>query len=102
MLLFALGANKQLVLDELIREIGRLAAKFAGVFAVRHLITGTAALVIAVGAGWLMTRLYLRAGPSRDRAVALALLAVPTAWFSLSVSHTTTSACCSTKAGGTC
>lgn len=83
--LFAFGANMQLDLDELIGELFRLAAKLAGVFSMRHWITGTATLVVTVVAVFLLARLHARAGRDKAGAIALTLLAVPTAWFFLSV-----------------
>lgn len=88
LLLFAFGANMQLDLDELLRELGRIGAKVTGIFAVRHLITGGALLVAATTAGIMLARYYRRAGRNLANTIALALLAVPSAWFFLSaISH---------------
>jgi len=84
-LLFLFAANMQLDFDELIGEIGRLAAKLSGVFAIRHVITAGAALVVAASSALLLTRFYLRSKRDRAEPIALGMLAIPTAWFCLSV-----------------
>jgi 3',5'-cyclic AMP phosphodiesterase CpdA len=86
-LCFFLGANMQLDLDELLREVGRLAAKLTGIHPIRHVITGTG-LVVGLGAAtwWLIRR--LRTFESRLTILALAMCGIPTTWFVLSaISH---------------
>lgn len=83
--LFAFGANMQLDIDELIGEVGRIVARLSGVYAIRHLITGGAAIVVAVGGAVLLTRFYLRSKRKGSAALALCMLSIPTAWFCLSV-----------------
>lgn len=85
LLLFFFAANMQLDFDELIGEIGRIVAKVSGVFAVRHLITAVAALVVAAGSAVWLFRLYARSTRDRQVPLALSMLAIPTAWFCLSV-----------------
>jgi 3',5'-cyclic AMP phosphodiesterase CpdA len=86
-LCFFLGANMQLDLDELLREIGRIAAKLTGIHPIRHVITG-AGLIVALGAvAWWLSR-RLRTFENRLTTLALAMCGVPTAWFVLSaISH---------------
>jgi serine/threonine-protein phosphatase CPPED1 len=88
LLLLALGANMQLDVDELVSEAGRIAAKLIGVYALRHLITGAAALAVACSAALLFMRSWTRARQERAALAALALLAPSLAWFCLSaISH---------------
>jgi 3',5'-cyclic AMP phosphodiesterase CpdA len=88
LLLFALGANMQLDLDELVTETGRLTAKAIGVYALRHAITAGAVLAVAGGAVLLFARSWSRARSQRAALAALALLAPSLAWFCLSaISH---------------
>ncbi len=89
-LLFFYATNMQLDFDELIREIGRVAAQITGVFAVRHVITAGSACVVAGASAVLLIRLYLRSQRDRALPITLAMLAIPTAWWALSViSHHT-------------
>jgi 3',5'-cyclic AMP phosphodiesterase CpdA len=87
-MLFFFGANMQLDFDEAIREIGRLLARRAGVYGIRHVITGSAAAAVTLGSSVLLIRYYLRSKGDRATAIALCMLAVPCAWFGLSaISH---------------
>lgn len=84
-LLFAFSVNMQLDFDELIGELGRIAAKIAGVYSVRHFVTATAALVVGIGVIFVLARNYVRSKRTKSSAIALVLIAVPTAWFCLSM-----------------
>jgi hypothetical protein len=87
-LLFAFGANMQLDFDEFLRDCGRIAARLAGIYPLRHVITGMA-LAVFVALSCLYLGLRSRSF-RRDRptTVALAMLTVPGAWFCLStISH---------------
>jgi 3',5'-cyclic AMP phosphodiesterase CpdA len=86
--LFALGANMQLDVDELLRDTGRAAAKITGIEPIRHVITGTGLVIVTVfGVVWLARR-WSASARSRRTTVALALVTVPGAWFVLStISH---------------
>jgi serine/threonine-protein phosphatase CPPED1 len=88
LLLFALGANTQLDIDELVSEVGRIAAKLLGIYALRHVITGFTVLAVAGGAVLLFARSWSRTRRERAALTALALLAPSLAWFCLSaISH---------------
>ena len=82
--MFFFGANMQLDIDELISEAGRIAGQLTGVSAIRHLITGSAAAVVAVASAVLLTRFYVSSGRDKSTPIALCALAIPTAWFCLS------------------
>lgn len=87
-LLVFFAANMQLDFDELISEVGRIAAKLTGIYYIRHAITATSALLIGVGALLLFARHALRRRGRRAPLWALACLAPSTAWFCLSaMSH---------------
>ncbi len=83
-LLFFFGANMQLDFDEMIGEVGRMAIRLAGVFAIRHLITGSAAAVVTVVSAVLLARFYVNSQRDKSTPIALCALAIPTAWFCLS------------------
>jgi len=87
-LLFFFGANMQLDLDEFLRDIGRGLAKVTGIEPVRHLVTGSALVVGGVFSTWWLVRRWATSTRDRLTTLALALCAVPAAWFILSaISH---------------
>jgi serine/threonine-protein phosphatase CPPED1 len=87
-LLLALGLNMQLDIDELLREVGRIAAKLSGVHAVRHAITGGAVAAALLGGAFWLWRAWRHGAERRLGTAAIALAAVPVAWFALSaISH---------------
>ncbi len=98
-LLFAFAANMQLDFDELLQELGRIAAQLSGLYPMRHVVTaGALALLLGVAAVMLVRHYRLESRLERGRAgrggsdhpltLALAALVVPSAWFCLSaVSH---------------
>lgn len=86
--LFAFAANTQLDFDEFLREFGRLAARVAGVYALRHVITGAALATGVLYGTFQLARLYLRARADRALTISLGMLLVPVGWFALStISH---------------
>jgi len=86
--LFFFGLNMQLDFDEAITEIGRVGAKVVGIYKVRHLITGTALALGCAAAAWWLGRRFLASPRDRASTLAIAALAIPTAWFCLStISH---------------
>lgn len=87
-MLFAFGINMQLDFDELIQEIGRVAAQLSGIYAIRHAVTPVLVLALGAVAAGFLTRHHRSTGGSAPLSVALVALAVPSAWFCLSaISH---------------
>lgn len=83
-LLIAFGANMQLDLDELLQELGRLFARVAGWYPLRHALTAALLAALALLATLTLRRHWQRSPGHRPLTWAFAALTVPTAWFCLS------------------
>lgn len=83
--LFAFGANMQLDVDELLSELLRIAARGTGVHEIRHGLSATVLLAAGAAAALWLARTQRGASVEPPAAMALGLLAVPSAWFALSV-----------------
>lgn len=86
--LFGFGLNMQLDLDELLREVGRIAAQLTGIYVVRHVITASVLVALAGAATFLLIHQHRRARQDSATTITLALLTPLSAWFLLStISH---------------
>ncbi len=85
MALFAFGANMQLDIDELLSELLRIATRVAGLHEIRHTLSAVILLTAGGAAALWLARAQSGARIARPAAIALSLLAVPSAWFALSV-----------------
>ncbi|HSC86075.1 MAG TPA: metallophosphoesterase [Polyangiaceae bacterium] len=82
------ASNWQLDWDEAVGECGRIAAKLAGIYQARHLITPVAlAVLLAFAVPWVVVRMRT-SGAGRTEKLASLGLVVPIGWFALStISH---------------